>query len=99
MKWSKVTSLYLDKYIALMEEFFDFIEADIVKIRIMFTQNCNIANNLSPDQIENEYFILYYQFLKHAFGLQYSNSNNDKTRVRLYLDDLPDTREKAVRFK
>ena len=93
VKWSKVTSLYLDKYIALMEEFFDFIEADIVKIRIMFTQNCNIANNLSPDQIENEYFILYYQFLKHA------KSNIDKTRVRLYLDDLPDTREKAVRFK
>jgi Protein of unknown function (DUF3800) len=99
IKWSKVTSLYLDKYIGLMEQFFDFIEADIVKIRIMFTQNCNVPNNLSSEQIDNEYFLLYYQFLKHAFGLQHSNPTEEKTRIRLYLDDLPDTREKAASFK
>ena len=65
----------------------------------MFTQNCNIPNNLSPEQIDNEYFLLYYQFLKHAFGLQHSNPTEEKTRIRLYLDDLPDTREKAASFK
>ncbi|WP_193194308.1 DUF3800 domain-containing protein [Nostoc sp. MG11] len=48
VKWSKLTDQYLYKYIYLMEAFFDFIEADIIKIRIMFTQNCNIPNNLSP---------------------------------------------------
>ncbi|MEH2413306.1 DUF3800 domain-containing protein [Nostoc sp.] len=99
IKWSKVTYQYLDKYIGLMEAFFDFIEADIVKIRIMFTQNCNIPNNLSTEQTDNEYFLLYYQFLKHAFGLQYSNQTDENIRLRMYLDDLPDTREKAERLK
>lgn len=99
VKWSKVTYQYLDKYIDLMEAFFDFIEADIVKIRVMFTQNCNIPNNLSTEQDHNEYFLLYYQFIKHAFGLQHSNSEQERIRVRLYLDDLPDTREKAASFK
>lgn len=99
VKWSKVTYQYLDKYINLTEAFFDFIEADIVKIRVMFTQNCNIPNNLSTEQTINEYFKLYYQFIKHAFGLQHSNSEQERIRVRLYLDDLPDTREKAASFK
>lgn len=99
VKWSKVTSLYLDKYIGLMETFFNFIEADKVKIRVMFTQNCHIPNNLSPEQIDNEYFLLYHQFLKHAFGLQYSNPTKERIRIRLYLDDLPDTREKVASFK
>lgn len=99
VKWSKVTSQYLVKYIDLMKIFFDLVEADQVKIRIMFTQNSIIPNNLSLEQISNEYFLLYYQFIKHAFGLQYSNSNQEKIRIRLYLDDLPDTREKAANFK
>jgi len=99
VKWSKVTYQYLTKYTDLMDVFFDFIAADIVKVRIMFTQNCNIPNNLTPDQTNNEYFLLYYQFIKHAFGLQYSNSEEEKIRIRLYLDDLPDTREKAASFK
>ena len=99
IKWSKVTYQYLDKYIDLMEAFFNFIVEDKVKIRIMFTQNRIIPSSLSPEQINNQYFLLYYQFIKHAFGLQYSNSTDEKIRVRLYLDDLPDTREKAAIFK
>ena len=99
IKWSKVTYQYLDKYIDLMEAFFDFVAEDQVKIRVMYTQNSIIPSSLSPEQINNEYFLLYYQFIKHAFGLQYSNSTDEKIRVRLYLDDLPDTREKAAIFK
>jgi hypothetical protein len=37
--------------------------------------------------------------VKHAFGLQYSNSTNSPIQVRLYFDDLPDTREKVANFK
>ena len=39
VKWQKVTSQYLDKYMQLTGLFFDFIERDVIKIRIMFTHN------------------------------------------------------------
>jgi hypothetical protein len=98
-KWSKVTDKYLSKYLGLMETFFALVEVDKVKTRIMFTQNSIVAKSLRFEQLENEYFLLYYQFVKHAFGLQYSNSTNSPIQVRLYFDDLPDTREKVANFK
>jgi len=99
VKWQKVTKNYLDKYTNLIETFFDFIKEDKIKIRIMFSQNCNIAENLEPYHIEHEYFILYYQFIKHAFGLQFANNDNDILNVRAYFDKLPDTKEKCEFFK
>lgn len=100
VKWSKVTDLYLDKYMSLIDAFFEFIKSEKVKIRIMFTQNYYQATNLSKYQKDNGYFILYYQFLKHAFGLQYSNEHSeDNTYIRIYLDTLPDTKEKTTQFK
>lgn len=79
VKWTKVTEQYLDKYIELIDYFFKFVNANKVKIRIMFRQNANVPQNLSRDHEEKEYFLLYYQFIKHAFGIDYCNPNeNDK---------------------
>src|SRR5579862_8544116 len=82
-----------------MDLFFDFVDEDIVKVRIMFTQNLYIPRNLTDEHKEHEYFILYYQFIKHAFGLIYSGERNDPTRVRLLLDQMPNTQEKCARFR
>jgi hypothetical protein len=43
--------------------------------------------------------MLYYQFLKHCFGLQWSDHGQNRVSVRLYLDRLPDAREKRELFK
>ncbi|SFK64382.1 hypothetical protein SAMN05216302_101159 [Nitrosomonas aestuarii] len=100
VKWQKVTTNYLDKYIDLIDCFFNFVSDDKVKIRIMFCQTCFIANGLNAYHLENEYFLLYYQFIKYAFGLQYANRNNsDKLKIRTYFDKLPDTKEKCESFK
>jgi hypothetical protein len=99
VKWTKVTSNYLEKYIALMDTFFDFVRDDAVKIRIMFTQNIHEAMGLSLYHRENAYFLHYYQFVKHAFGLQHNDIQADPLKVRLYFDHIPDTREKAEQFK
>jgi len=99
VKWQKVSSNYLEKYILLMDEFFNLIQADKIKIRIMFTQNCHIPCNLEQYHKDNQYFLLYYQFIKHAFGLQYSNSGRQPINVRIYFDKLPDTNEKNALFK
>lgn len=73
VKWGKVTANYLEKYKALMELFFEFVHAGELKVRIMFRQNAIEPTNLTHYNKEHGYFLLYYQFLKHAFGLRYCN--------------------------
>lgn len=99
IKWQKITHNYLGKYIDLMDLFFDFVADDKIKVRIMFTQNAIQPINLTDEHRENGYFILYYHFLKHAFGFRYAGNHENQTRLRILLDQLPDTREKADRFK
>ncbi|QCG92512.1 hypothetical protein E6C67_00830 [Azospirillum sp. TSA2s] len=55
---------------------------------------------MTPEQVESEYFILYYMFLKHAFGLEHCNdADEESVGVRIYLDQIPDTDEKANKFE
>ena len=100
VKWTKVTEQYLDKYIDLINYFFNFIKNNKIKIRIMFRQNAIVPQNLTRLQEEKEYFLLYYQFIKHAFGIDYCNpKENDKVILKLYFDKLPDTKKKNKEFK
>lgn len=99
IKWGKVTGNYLDKYKSIMTEFFAMIRADRIKARIMFTHNMHPARSLTKEQVENEYFILYYQFVKHAFGLICANDDRAPITLRLFFDQMPDTREKIEKFK
>ncbi|MGE5583176.1 MAG: hypothetical protein ACM3X9_11660, partial [Bacillota bacterium] len=62
IKWSKVTQNYLGKYMQMVDAFFGYVKKDIIKVRIMFTQNCRVPVNLTGEQRENSYFMLYYQF-------------------------------------
>lgn len=98
IKWSKVTSQYLDSYFGLVETFFDFVSEDKIKVRIMFRQSALEPISLSSLQQERRYHLLYYQFIKHAFGLIYSN-NQDDVFLRTYFDKLPDSSEKNELFK
>src|SRR6266403_1548164 len=61
IKWDKVTGLYLPKYKELIGIFFDMVAQDRIKIRIMFTQNVHRPKGLTDEQVENRYFLLYYQ--------------------------------------
>lgn len=67
----------------------------------MFAQNAHVSDGLTKEQTDNEYSILYYYFLKDAFGMKYSNSTPYKTKVNfsLYLDDLPCSKEQKEIFK
>lgn len=99
VKWSKITEPYHQKYICLLDTFFNYIERNEIKMRVMFTQNMYVPPQYSNYHKEHGYFILYYQFVKHAFGLKHFVSSCPSTRVRLYFDQLPDTREKISLFK
>lgn len=100
IKWTKVTEQYLDKYIELMKYFFKYIKSNKIKIRIMFRQNALVPKNLTREQEEKEYFLLYYQFIKHSFGIDYCNPNNkDSIILKIFFDKLPDTKKKNKEFK
>lgn len=99
LKWQRVTSNYLDKYLEFSELLFDLIANDTLKVRVMFTQNIHRTGRYDDYRRENKYFLLYYQFIKHAFGLRYSPTQDIGARVRVYLDKMPDTREKVESFK
>lgn len=100
IKWSRVTANYLSKYKAMMDMFFEHIQVDQVKVRIMFRHNINQKRTLSAYDKAHGYFLLYYQFIKHAFGLKYSNDNKRQPiYLRTFFDELPDSREKAELFK
>lgn len=101
VKWTKITANYKDKYIELVDMFFDLIERGLVKIRLMFTQNINVVYDLDDEKLDNEYFLLYYQFVKHAFGLRYWNAADPHAvaHVSVYLDDPPQNPGKFHNFK
>ncbi len=90
LKWTKITHAYADKYIAFLDAFFNLVAENDIKIRIMFTQNSNEPTGLEDHQIDNQYWLLYYQLIKHAFGMIYCGETGIKTDVSLFLDDIPD---------
>lgn len=100
IKWVKVTSNYLDKYKQIMSIFFSFLKDDRLKVRIMFRRTTQTPSDLSPDQVHNRYSLLYYQFVKHAFGLTYHDGPEDEdVYLRLFFDDIPYPLEQRDTFK
>lgn len=98
IKWHKVSAHYLDKYKKVIDVFFKLIKEDKIKVRIMFTQNAFVPVHLTDRHRDEEFFILYFQFIKHAFGFIYSEHDSD-VFVRMYFDLLPDTLSRRQAFK
>lgn len=98
MKWEWISEPYADKYIQFVHAIFDIVERGDTKIRIMFTQNRNLPV-LEEYQIGHDYFLLYYQFIKHAFGLQYAAPEGGTASAAVLLDDVPHNAEKFHQFK
>lgn len=98
-KWTKISEYNEAAYIALMDKAFEFLAAGLLKVRIMFTQNINQVQHLHYEEGE-AYFKLYYQFIKHAFGLEFCNpQRNTDVTCAVLLDDAPDTKAKLEKFK
>ncbi len=96
VKWEKVTEQYLEKYAELILAFFEEVARGNLRVRIMFRQNAHLPKGLSHEQVDWEYYLLYYQFVKHAFGLAHTSAD---IRLRLYFDQFPDTAERSEQFK
>ncbi len=98
LKWGHVNTYKLEQYKEVIDVFFEFIKANVIKLRIMFTDNRFIANDLTKAHHENQYHILYYHFLKLAFGFKYITSDLPLD-LEIYFDKLPDSNKKNLLFK
>lgn len=99
VKWSKLTVNYFAKYLELVDFYLDYVERDQIKLRIMFTQNTVRPRGLTDEHFKNQYAILYYYFIRHAFGLRYSPVEPNGVDVRIYPDRMPLSAEQVDTFK
>ena len=100
IKWTKVTGNYLHKYMQMVDLFFSFIKQNKLKVRIMFKEASPVPSHLNVLQINNRYSLLYYQFVKHAFGLPYhNNETGEPVYLRLYFDEIPYPKDQKEAFK
>ena len=79
--------------------FFDAIVEGRVFMRVMFTHNMRVPVGLTTEQAGESYYLLYYQFLKHGFGIAHLPPHAAPSRFRVYLDEIGDTREQVAKFK
>lgn len=54
---------------------------------------------LNRQQMNEEYSLLYYQFLKHAFGFEYSNPTDRIVDLNVALDEMPIDQVEKKKFK
>ncbi|WP_188823986.1 DUF3800 domain-containing protein [Novosphingobium indicum] len=100
VKWQNVDASNWDRYAEFIRLYFSFVAASRLKVRVMFTQNMRVPQNLEQRHRDDQYFLLYYQFIKHAFGLLYADFGPDQeVFVSILPDKIPDTKEKVERFK
>lgn len=100
VKWQNVDQSCVDRYIEFVRTYFTYVASSRLKVRIMFTQNMRVPTSLIKRHYDDQYFLLYYQFIKHAFGLKYSDHNPyQAVFVSILPDKIPDTAARVQRFK
>lgn len=98
IKWTKVNAFNFEKYKNIVDFLFREMKSGFIKIRIFFRNNQYKPLRLTDSQKENEFTILYYEFIKHGFGLRYCDWGVEKF-VRLYIDDIPARGSQVAEFK
>src|ERR1051326_4172211 len=88
-KWTKIGPANEGQYTTFMTAYFELIKANFIKFRAMFTQNINQTKGLVEYENDDEFFLLYYQFVKHAFGLRFCNGTDEDVRLTVFLDEVP----------
>lgn len=88
IKWQKVNEYHYEKYLRVVDESFDLAKEDKLKIRIFFRHNQFTASRLTAEEKKADYQMLYYQFIKFAFGLPYADEG-ELDSMTLFLDAIP----------
>ncbi len=100
MKWNTLSSDFLERYILFIDTFFEILEnsGDLMRVRIMFTDNRYEARSLTSEQKRNTYYMLYYQFIKHSFGIKHCKRGDAPSKLFFALDHRPTTKKQRDDF-
>ena len=96
VKWEKTSPYDVERYKSLIKVYFDEIAAGHLRTRIMYSQNAFVPRRQSRE----EYYKLYYQFIKNGFGFAHMPDHQREVNLRIYLDVLPSqTKEQVTQFR
>lgn len=99
IKWQKVNKHTFEAYKSIVDFIFQLLAEGRAKIRIFFRNNQNKPTNLTEEHRHNGFTILYYEFIKNAFGLQYCDMPDGTKDVCLYLDEIPASGSQIAQFR
>ena len=98
IKWQRVDKSRVERYNCFVDTFFDLLASHQMAFRIMFTENKNIPDRYKREEKQGRYHKLYYQFIKHVFGLQYIYSDIP-VYLEFFFDWFPEKKEQNERYK
>lgn len=99
VKWNNINESVEQRFCNFVDIFFDFVEDGRIKVRVMFTQNRYRPLGLTREHIRQQYFLLYYQFIKHGLGLQFYSREKGERGLQLICDQFPDTSSQVEEFR
>lgn len=99
LKWNNISPSTYERFIEIIDIYFDFISAGFIKFRCLFTQNVWVPVGLTQDQHKNAYFLLYYQFIKNGLGLSSYNAQFGNRELQLIFDQFPKNSGQISEFK
>lgn len=99
LKWNNISPSTYERFIKVVDAYFDFIESGKIKFRCLFTQNVWIPQGLSQAQVGNAYFLLYYQLIKNGLGLSHYNLAYGQRDLQIIFDQFPKNQTQISEFK
>lgn len=99
IKWNNISPDTASRFCGFADRFFDEIEAERLKFRLMFTHNVWRPIGLTQEHIRHQYFILYYLFLKKGIGLEYYRKEFGDRELQLICDQFPHTGAQVAEFR
>ena len=99
VKWSKITVDRLPGYTAFIDCVFDFLWKHEIRYRQIFLDRSYVHYDNYQKDPKNLYnldvqFKVYYQLIKHHFGIKSMPSHRDGAKIYLRLDDFSSQKHK-----
>lgn len=99
VKWNNISPSTEGRFCDIASTYFEQIRNGNVRFRAMFTHNVFRPIGLTNDHIRQQYFLLYYQFIKNGLGLKYYRNAHGPRDIRLIFDQFPQTGSQVYEFR
>lgn len=95
IKRSNIDETNAERYIKVLDYFFEFVYENKINVRVMFSDN-EYLNKRAFSRNDITFNKFYYFFIRYAFNLFYLPTN---IKLRIIFDELPDKKSVNDNFK